>query len=52
MKGLLLKDFYQLTKYCRAYLAVALVFAAAAAVNNNMFFLVYPMIMVSVIRSI
>ncbi len=49
MKGLLLKDFYQLTKYCRAYLAVALVFAAAAAVNNNMFFLVYPMIMVSVI---
>lgn len=43
MKGLLLKDFYMLKKYCRAYLLIAAVFIAASLMSDeNMFFVLYP----------
>ena len=43
MKGLLLKDWYMMKKYCRAYLVIAVVFIAVSLVNtDNMFFLFYP----------
>ena len=43
MKGLLLKDWYMMKKYCRAYLVIAVVFIAVSLVNtDNMFFLLYP----------
>jgi len=43
MKGLLLKDWYMIKKYCRAYFLVAAVFTAVALVNDtNMFFAFYP----------
>lgn len=43
MKGLLLKDWYMMKKYCRAYLVIAVVFIAVSLVNTeNMFFLFYP----------
>ncbi len=43
MKGLLLKDWYMMKKYCRMYLLVAVVFfAVALAGEENMFFLLYP----------
>ena len=43
MKGLLLKDWYMMKKYCRAYLFIAVVFIAISLVNNdNMFFVFYP----------
>ena len=43
MKGLLLKDWYMMKKYCRAYLVIAVVFIAISLVNNdNMFFVFYP----------
>lgn len=46
MKGLLLKDFYMLLKYCRAYLLIALVFfgVSLAEDGNNLFFAFYPCI--------
>ena len=50
MKGLLWKDFYMVKKYCKAFLFIVIVFAAAAAFNpENNFFLVYPIILTSVI---
>lgn len=43
MKGLLLKDFYMMKKYCRAYPLFVVVFTAAALVSyDNMFFVFYP----------
>lgn len=43
MKGLLLKDFYMLKKYCRMYLIIAVVFIAASlASDDNLFFVFYP----------
>lgn len=46
MKGLLLKDFYLITKYCRAFLIVIVLFAILSAFNNDMFMLYYPCIIV------
>ncbi|MDD6012611.1 MAG: ABC-2 transporter permease [Oscillospiraceae bacterium] len=50
MKGLLLKDFYMLKKYCRAYLLIAVVFIAVSFFSTeNMFFVFYPCIFCSMI---
>ena len=43
MKGLLLKDFYMMLKYCRAYLLMVVVFIAVSLVNSESFlFAFYP----------
>lgn len=43
MKGLLLKDFYMITKYCKAFaLVVVVFFAVSLAGEDNLFFLIYP----------
>lgn len=43
MKGLLLKDWYMVRKYCRSYLLIAVVFfAVSLAGSSNLFFLFYP----------
>lgn len=43
MKGLLLKDWYMVKAYCRAYLLVAIVFMAVSFTrDDNMFFVFYP----------
>ena len=50
MKGLLLKDFYLMTKYCRAYLIIIATFAVVAAFDEgNTFFLLYVCIIASMI---
>lgn len=43
MKGLLLKDWYVMVKYCRSYLLFVIIFIGVSVVNpNNMFFALYP----------
>ena len=43
MKGLLLKDLYQLWKYCRTFLLIVVVFLGVSFVNaENLFFSLYP----------
>lgn len=43
MKGLLLKDFYMATKYCKSYLFVLVAFLAASCCGKtSMFFCYYP----------
>lgn len=43
MKGLLLKDFYMMFKYCRIYLLMVIVFAAVSFVNSDtLLFAFYP----------
>lgn len=43
MKGLLLKDWYLMISYCRAFLAVVVVFLIVSFVgDDNVFFRVYP----------
>lgn len=50
MKGLLLKDFYMIKKYCRMFLLIAVVFLGIFAVDtNNFFLLLYPVVMVGMI---
>ncbi len=50
MKGLLLKDWYMMKKYCRAYLFIAIVFVAISLVSNdNMFFVFYPCLLCGMI---
>ncbi len=50
MKGLLLKDWYMMKKYCRAYLVIATVFIAVSLVSNgNMFFVFYPCLLCGMI---
>lgn len=51
MKGLLLKDFYQVVKYCRSYLLICLVFLGLSlfAPDSNAFFTVYPCLLASMI---
>ena len=42
MKGLLLKDWYMMRKYCRSYLLIAAVFIAVSLYSNyNLFFIFY-----------
>ena len=50
MKGLLLKDWYMMKKYCRAYLLIAAVFIAASLFSNdNLFFIFYPCLLCGMI---
>jgi hypothetical protein len=50
MKGLLLKDWYMMKKYCRAYLVIAAVFMAVSVVSDdNMFFVFYPCLLCGMI---
>lgn len=43
MKGLLLKDFYMVMKYCRSYLLIAPAFIAISFLGEgNLFFIFYP----------
>lgn len=50
MKGLLLKDWYMMKKYCRAYLLIAVVFMAVSfAGEENLFFVFYPCLLCGMI---
>ncbi len=50
MKGLLLKDWYMMKKYCRSYLFIAVVFIAVSLVSSdNMFFVFYPCLLCGMI---
>ncbi len=50
MKGLLLKDFYLSWRYCRAFLVIVAVFLAVSFTgDDNIFFLIYPIMIASVI---
>ena len=50
MKGLLLKDWYMVNKYCRAYLLIAVVFIAVSFFSDdNMFFVFYPCLLCGMI---
>ena len=50
MKGLLLKDWYMMKKYCRAYLLIAVVFIAVSLFSNdNLFFVFYPCLLCGMI---
>ena len=43
MKGLLLKDWYMMRKYCRSYLFLVIIFIAVSFVGDtNLFFIFYP----------
>ena len=46
MKGLLLKDWYMVLKYCKAYLLICLVFIGVSIMSDdNFFFILYPCIL-------
>lgn len=50
MKGLILKDWYMMKKYCRSYLLIAVVFIAASLFStDNMFFVFYPCLLCGMI---
>ncbi len=50
MKGLLLKDWYMIMKYCKAYLLISLVFIGVSVMgDDNFFFILYPCIMCGMI---
>lgn len=50
MKGLLLKDFYMATKYCRSFLLIIVLFLTISCFGNeNMFFAVYPALITGMI---
>ncbi len=50
MKGLLLKDWYMVKKYCRSYLLITIVFVAVSLVSDgNMFFVFYPCLLCGMI---
>ena len=50
MKGLLLKDWYMINKYCRYYLFVSLGFVILSVVSSgNMFFVFYPCLLCGMI---
>ena len=50
MKGLLLKDWYMMKKYCRSYVLIAVVFIALSLVSSgNMFFVFYPCLLCGII---
>ena len=50
MKGLLLKDWYMMTKYCRAYLLIAAIFIGVSFMDpNNSFFVFYPCVLCGMI---
>ncbi len=45
MKGLLLKDLYQIFRYCRAYLFMAVAFIAVSVFQNDAMFVLYPCVL-------
>ena len=50
MKGLLLKDAYMAAKYCRAYLLIVAVFLIATPFSgDNLFLMMYPCILASMV---
>lgn len=50
MKGLLLKDWYMITKYCKAYVLISLVFIGVSIMgDDNFFFILYPCILCGMI---
>ena len=50
MKGLLLKDFYMMKKYCRAYLLIAVVFIVVSFFTvENLFMTFYPCLLCGMI---
>ena len=50
MKGLLLKDAYMAAKYCRPYLLIVAVFLIAAPFSgDNLFLMMYPCILASMV---
>lgn len=50
MKGLLLKDWLMIKKYCRSYVFILAIFYGISVFSpNNLFFLVYPVVMASMI---
>ena len=50
MKGLLLKDWYMMKKYCRYYLFVSIGFIMLSMMSSgNMFFIFYPCLLVGMI---
>ena len=50
MKGLLIKDLYLLTKYCKIYLAITVLVIGFSFINdNNIFFKHYPCLLASIL---
>ena len=50
MRGLLLKDFYMMKRYCRSYLLIAIVFSVISFVGkDSMFFVFYPCLLCGMI---
>ena len=49
MKGLLLKDFYLIMKYCRMQLFAVVLFAGASLFYDNSFFRIYPCLFAAMI---
>lgn len=50
MKGLLLKDFYMTVKYCKSFAVIVAVFLILSLFgDSNLFFVCYPMVIVSMI---
>ncbi len=50
MKGLLLKDFYMVCKYCKAFLLIVIAFLGVSVTNTDAsFFLIYPCMVASII---
>ncbi len=50
MKGLLLKDWYMMKKYCKSYIIIAAAFTVLSlASKGNMFFVFYPCLLCGVI---
>lgn len=50
MKGLLLKDFYMMKKYCRSFLLILLVFTAISLFSESgEIFIVYPVLIASML---
>ena len=50
MKGLLLKDWYMMKKYCRYYLFVSIGFIILSMMSSgNMFFIFYPCLLAGMI---
>lgn len=50
MKGLLLKDFYTITKYCRIFFLVIIVFIAISCFGSeSVFFILYPLVFAGMI---
>lgn len=51
MKGLLLKDFYMMIKYCRSYVFMTVLFLAMSLYEQLPFFLFYPCVFCGMIPS-